>query len=52
VVVTHRVASLSVVNKIAILNDGALVSYGSRDEALASLQPRPEGRPPQRPRNA
>lgn len=42
VVVTHRPSTLSVVDKILILREGALAAYGPRDDVLAALrQPAP-----------
>jgi ATP-binding cassette, subfamily C, bacterial exporter for protease/lipase len=37
VLVTHRMAALSVVQKIMVLGDGAIKAYGDRDEVLAAL---------------
>jgi PrtD family type I secretion system ABC transporter len=36
-VISHRPSLLSVVDKIAVLHDGALVKFGSRDEVLSEL---------------
>ncbi len=38
VLITHRMASLSVVQKIMVLTEGTLKAYGPRDEVLAALQ--------------
>jgi len=38
VLITHRMASLSVVQKIMVLAEGTLKAYGPRDEVLAALQ--------------
>ena len=37
VVVSHRPALLSVVDKIAVLKDGNLMGYGERDKVLSEL---------------
>jgi ATP-binding cassette subfamily C exporter for protease/lipase len=38
VVITHRVSTLAVVDKILVLADGALAGYGMRDDVLRALQ--------------
>jgi len=38
VLITHRMASLGVVQKIMVLGDGMVKAYGLRDEILAALQ--------------
>ena len=38
VLITHRMSSLSVVQKIMVLGDGCLKAFGPRDEVLAALQ--------------
>ena len=51
VVVSHRPALLSVVDKIAVLKDGNLMGYGERDKVLSELGVgRPSNDPP-RPAN-
>lgn len=48
VLITHRMASLSVVQKIMVLSEGTLKAYGPRDEVLAALQANanPSAKPP------
>lgn len=46
IVITHRVGILSIVDRIMVLNEGALVLDGARDEVLAKLNQRPAP-PPQ-----
>jgi len=41
IVITHRVGILSIVDRIMVLNEGALVLDGPRDEVLAKLNQRP-----------
>ena len=38
VMVTHRLSSVSVVNKIMVLSDGTIKAFGPRDEVLAAMQ--------------
>lgn len=38
VLITHRLASLSVAQKLMVLSDGTLKAFGPRDEVLAALQ--------------
>ena len=38
VLITHRMTSLSVVQKIMVLSEGTLKAYGPRDEVLVALQ--------------
>ncbi|MES2943985.1 MAG: type I secretion system permease/ATPase [Pseudomonadota bacterium] len=38
ILITHRMSSLSVVQKIMVLSDGVLKAYGPRDEVLAAMQ--------------
>ncbi len=38
VIITHRPATLSAVDKILILRDGAMAAYGPRDEVLTALR--------------
>jgi ATP-binding cassette subfamily C protein EexD len=46
VVITHRMGLLSIVDRIMVLNEGALVIDGPRDEVLAKLNQRPaQGKP-------
>lgn len=46
IAITHRVGILGIVDRIMVLNDGALVLDGPRDEVLAKLnqQPAPQGK--------
>ena len=41
VMVTHRLSSVSVVNKIMVLSDGTIKAFGPRDEVLAAMQGKP-----------
>ncbi len=41
IAITHRVGILSIVDRIMVLNEGALVLDGPRDEVLAKLNQRP-----------
>ena len=41
IVITHRVGILSIVDRIMVFNEGALVLDGPRDEVLAKLNQRP-----------
>lgn len=36
--ITHRMSTLAVVDKILMLNDGAVAAFGPRDQVLAALQ--------------
>jgi ATP-binding cassette subfamily C protein EexD len=47
IVITHRVGILSIVDRIMVLNEGALVLDGPRDEVLAKLNQRPAPQPAQ-----
>jgi ATP-binding cassette subfamily C exporter for protease/lipase len=38
VLITHKMSSLSVVQKIMVLNDGSLKAFGPREEVLAALR--------------
>lgn len=38
ILITHRMAALSVVQKIMVLGEGVVKAYGARDEVLAALQ--------------
>lgn len=38
VLITHRMAALTVVQKIMVLGDGVVKAYGPRDEVLAAMQ--------------
>jgi ATP-binding cassette subfamily C exporter for protease/lipase len=38
VLITHRLSSLSVVQKIMVLSEGMLKAYGPRDEVMAAMQ--------------
>ena len=38
VLITHRLSSVSVVNKIMVLTDGSMKAYGPREEVLAAMQ--------------
>lgn len=38
VLITHKMSSLSVVQKIMVLSDGSLKAFGPRDEVLAALR--------------
>jgi ABC-type protease/lipase transport system fused ATPase/permease subunit len=40
IVITHRVGILGMVDRIMVLNEGALVLDGPRDEVLAKLNQR------------
>jgi ABC-type protease/lipase transport system fused ATPase/permease subunit len=40
IVITHRAGILSIVDRIMVLNDGALVLDGPRDEVIAKLNQR------------
>lgn len=40
VLVTHRPAILSIVDRIALMKDGLIHMYGSRDEVLSALMPK------------
>ncbi len=52
VVVSHRPALLSVVDKIAVLKDGNLVGYGERDRVLSELGVGRHSNDPPRPANS
>lgn len=39
VLITHRMSTLSVADKVLVLNDGALAAFGPRDEIFKSMQP-------------
>jgi ATP-binding cassette subfamily C protein EexD len=41
IAITHRVGILGIVDRIMVLNEGALVLDGARDEVLAKLNQRP-----------
>lgn len=41
VLITHRVSTLSVVDKILVLADGMAVAFGPRDQVLQSMQGKP-----------
>lgn len=41
VLITHRLSSVSVVDKIMVLAEGSLKAFGPRDEVLAALQGKP-----------
>ena len=36
--ITHRMSTLAVVDKLLMLNDGNLLAFGPRDQVLAALQ--------------
>ena len=38
ILITHRMASLAVVDKLLVLHEGSIVAYGPRDQVLAALQ--------------
>jgi len=38
VLITHRLSSVNVVNKIMVLSDGTIKAFGPRDEVIAALQ--------------
>lgn len=41
VMITHRLSSVAVVDKIMVLADGSIKAFGPRDEVLAALQGKP-----------
>ena len=48
VLITHRMSTLSVVDKVAVLADGVLAAFGPRDEVLKALQAQAAGGAPLR----
>jgi len=38
VLITHRMSTLAVVDKVLVLADGALAAYGPRDEVFKAMQ--------------
>ncbi|OYZ56702.1 MAG: type I secretion system permease/ATPase, partial [Sulfuricurvum sp. 24-42-5] len=42
ILITHRPAILGIVDRIAFMRDGLLQLFGTRDEVLAALQPKPQ----------
>jgi len=49
VIVTHRNNILGSVDKLLMLNEGAVIAYGPRDEVLAQIQKSQKPIPPKRP---
>jgi ATP-binding cassette subfamily C exporter for protease/lipase len=52
ILVTHRMASLSVVQKIMVLGDGSIKAYAYRDEVLAALHAAASQNAPAAPQSA
>jgi ATP-binding cassette subfamily C exporter for protease/lipase len=46
VLITHRVSTLSVVDKLIVLADGVVAAYGPRDQVLKGLQAKPSPQAP------
>ena len=44
VIMTHRTSILTVTDKILVLRDGQMDAFGPRDEVLANLQKKAQGR--------
>ena len=45
VLITHRMSTLTAVDKILMLGDGAMAAYGPRDEVLKAMKEKGGGAP-------
>ena len=46
VIITHKTSLLAAVDKLLVVQDGALVAFGPRDVVLAQLMKQQQGPPP------
>lgn len=52
VLITHRLLALEAIDKILVLQDGAIAAFGPREQVLAALQAKPGAAPPRKPTTA